>query len=248
MALDFFAVKADEAEVRFLRPADAEERAYSEILRAIITQKYAPGDRLTEAQIAGDLDMSRTPVRNALKKMTASGMLEHSRNIGCRIPLLTPPDMESVFSIRATLEGRAAHMAAERAAKADAERFRELLEREKYHYSKGETTQYTQLNEKIHAGIASLSGNAYLERFVSQLFWRAELYIIFFDRFYDRGTSPHEEPPRDSGKSRSCREHEAIVSAIADGDPEGASAAIVSHINSTYETITRRRLRPHAGL
>ena len=227
-----------------MRPANAESRAYSEILHAIITQKYAPGDHLAEAKIAEDLNMSRTPVRNALKKMIASGVLEYSRNVGCRIPLLTPHDMESVFSIRITLEGKAARLAAERAMKADVARLFEILEREKDLYARRETAEYTQLNEEIHVGVATLSNNFYLERFVSQTFWRSELYIFFFDRFYDKGVPSHEKSMRDPGKSQSCREHETLVNAIAAGDPEAAAVAMTNHINSTYETMTRRRLSP----
>ncbi len=224
----------------FLRTADAEGRAYSEILQAIITQKYAPGDHLAEAKIAEDLNMSRTPVRNALKKMIASGILEHSRNIGCRIPRLTPHDMESVFSTRITLEGKAAGLAAERATKADVDRLFKLLEREKDLYARRETARYTQLNEELHVGIAALSKNFYLERFVSQTFWRSELYIFFFDRFYDKEGPCHEKAMRDPMKSRSCRQHDLLVNAIASGDAAAASAAMTRHVTSTYEVMTRR--------
>lgn len=225
-----------------MRTADAESRAYSEILRAIITQKYAPGDHLAEAKIAEDLNMSRTPVRNALKKMIASGMLEYSKNIGCRIPLLTPHDMESVFSVRITLERKAARLAAERASKADVERLLALLEREKDLYARRETAEYTQLNEKLHVGIATLADNFYIERFVSQTFWRSELYIFFFDRFYDKGVPSHEKSMRDPAQSRSCREHEILVNAIAAGNGDAAAEAMMCHINSTYETMTRSGL------
>lgn len=224
-----------------MRTADAEGRAYSEILRAIITQKYAPGDHLAEAKIAEELNMSRTPVRNALKKMIASGMLEYSRNIGCRIPLLTPRDMESVFSTRITLEAKAAGLAAEQASKADIERLFKLLERERELYSIGKMAEYTQLNEELHIGIAVLSKNVHLERFVSQIFWRSELYVFFFDRFYEKEAPCHEKSLRDPSKSSSCQQHELLVNAIASENAEAASAAMTRHVSSTYETMTQRK-------
>lgn len=223
-----------------MREADAEERAYAEILRAIVTQKYAPGDHLAEAKVAEDLNMSRTPVRGALKQMIAYGMLEYVKNVGCRIPILTPYDMESVFQIRAILESKAAALAAMRATNAEVERLFALLEEEKEFYTEGETAKYTQINEQLHLGVAALSKNLYLERYLSQTFWRSELYIVFFDRFYYKGTVPHRKQRRDPAESRSCREHDALLRAIATGDPDLAANAMAEHVKSTYEHLTRR--------
>ena len=223
-----------------MRIADAEERAYSSILDAIAAQRYAPGDHLSEAKIAEDLNMSRTPVRNVLKKMTASGILEYSRNIGCRIPQLTPHDMENVFSTRILLEGQAAESAAKRAARVEIERLEELLEQEKMYYANRDATRYTRINESLHLGIAALTKNGYIERFISQVFWRSELYIMFFDRFYGERTIAAEGPLRDPAQSQSCREHETLLTAIALGKPEEARETMRAHLWSTYETLTRR--------
>lgn len=198
-----------------MREADAEEKAYSEILQAIVTQKYAPGDHLTEAKVAEDLNMSRTPVRSALKKMIACGMLEYVKNVGCRIPVLTPYDMENVFQVRAILESKAAGLAAMRTTTVEVERLAKLLEQEKELYALGETAQYTKINELLHLGIGALSKNPYLERYLSQTFWRSELYIFFFDRFYYKGDVPHRQNRRDPAESRSCREHDVLLQAIA---------------------------------
>lgn len=223
-----------------MRTADAEGRAYSEILHAIVTQKYAPGEHLAEAKIAEDLHMSRTPVRNALKKMISSGMLEYSRNIGCRIPMLTPDDMESVFLTRAFLESKAAELAANHVTEDDIERLFALLEKEKDLYAKRETAKYTEVNEALHLGIAGLAKNLYLKRFISQTFWRSSLYIFFFDRFYAKGTSLHERTAEDPIKSRSCLEHDCLVKAIVSQDPQAAASAMRNHIDSTYTNLVKR--------
>lgn len=223
-----------------LREADAEERAYSEILRAIATQKYAPGDHLAEAKVADDLNMSRTPVRSALKRMIACGMLEYVKNVGCRIPVLTPYDMESVFQIRVMLEAKAAALASMHATGIEVERLSKLLDQEKECYRKGDVAEYTKINELLHLGIGALSKNQYLERYLAQAFWRSELYIFFFDRFYYKGDIPHRKNMRDPLESRSCREHDALLNAIAAGEPEQASNAMAEHVKSTYIHMTRR--------
>lgn len=229
-----------------MRTADAESRAYSEILRAIVTQKYAPGDHLAEAKVAEDLNMSRTPVRSALKKMIAGGLLEYSKNIGCRIPVLTPHDMENVFRVRATLESQAAGLAAEQASEADIDHLLSLLEQEKECYTKGEMAQYTKINESLHIGIASLANNQYLERFVSQLFWRAELYVFFFDRFYLKAAPGYAKRQRDPSQSRSCREHDALVHALASRDAQEATNRMRAHVVSTYDNMMLRQWPPCA--
>ncbi len=223
-----------------MRDADAEERAYSEILHAIVGQRYMPGDRLTEAKVAEDLNMSRTPVRSALKKMAACGMLEYVKNIGCRVPVLTPYDMESVFQTREILEAKAAALATMWATNVEVEKLFKLLDEEKELYRKGDAAAYAGVNERLHLGIGALSRNIYVERYLSQCYWRSELYIFFFDRFYDNGAISTRKKLRDPMESKSCREHDAVIEAIASGKPENASKAMSEHIKSSYLNLTRR--------
>ncbi len=224
-----------------MRIADAEERAYSSILDAITTQRYVPGDHLSEVQIADELNMSRTPVRNVLKKMTAVGILEYVRNVGCRIPQLSPQDMEDVFFTRSLLEGQAAEIAARCATQAEIESLERLLGQEQAFFAQGEMASYTKVNESLHLGIAKITKNGYLDRFISQLFWRSELYIIFFDRFY-KGNALPEGRLKDPKQSHSCLEHEELLRAIASRKPAEAREAMRVHLQSTYETLTHRVL------
>jgi DNA-binding GntR family transcriptional regulator len=217
----------------------AEDRAHKEIIKLILSQKYAPGDRLVEAELAQELGLSRTPVRNALRKLIAEGLLENQDNKGCLIPRITPSDMEAVFSVRTLLEGRAAAAAARMATGADIDALRKLLAEERNLYAQGSMELYTEVNQQIHLGIAALSRNDYLERFIRQAFWRAELYIFFFDRFYIRPGGP-EAPLRDPEKSQSCREHACLIEAISSRDSATAESVMKEHIQSTYQTITRR--------
>lgn len=223
-----------------MREADAEDRAYSEILQAVVTQRYQPGDRLAEAKVAEDLKMSRTPVRSALKKMIACGMLEYVKNTGCRVPIITPYDMESVFQAREILETKAAALATMRATNVEVEQLFNLLKTEKEHYAEGNATEYAKLNERLHLGIGKLSRNVYIERYLSQCFWRSELYIFFFDRFYDMSDLPTRKRLRDPSESNSCREHDILIDAIASGNPDNAAKAMSEHIKSTYVSLTRR--------
>jgi len=216
-----------------LRIAKAEERAYAEILEAIVTQEYAPGDHLTEAALAEKLNISRTPVRSALKKMIVCGMLEYRKNTGYIIPVLTPGDMENVFQARAAIEAKTSCLAAARATEAEVGELFCLIGKEKDFYSKGKISEYTKTNESIHLGIAAMSKNDYLKRFIFQVFWRSELYVVFFDSFYHRNRQQ-----RDPNVSKSCEEHDKLVGAIARRDCKAAAELMKAHIMSTYSSLT----------
>lgn len=218
-----------------MRKAEAEDRAYSEILEAIVTQEYEPGASLTEAALAEKLKMSRTPVRSALKKMIASGMLEYRKNTGYRIPVLTPKDMENVFQTRAILEGKTAALAAANATEEEIKNIFAMIEKERECYAGGDVAGYTKINESLHLGIAYIAKNDYLERFIFQTFWRSALYTVFFDRFYRRKT-----PLRDPSKSKSCMEHAALALAISERDSEKAAEIMHAHVISTYSSLTRQ--------
>lgn len=218
-----------------MRKAEAEDRAYSEILEAIVTQEYEPGASLTEAALAEKLNMSRTPVRSALKKMIASGMLEYCKNVGYRIPILTPRDMENVFQSRVILESQTAALAAANATEAEIKNIFAMIEKERECYSNGDVAGYTKVNESFHLGIAYIAKNDYLERFISQTFWRSALYIVFFDRFYHRQT-----PLRDPDQSKSCREHAELARAISERKSERAAEIMRAHVISTYSSLTRQ--------
>ena len=184
--------------------------------------------------------MSRTPVRSALKKMTACGMIEYVRNVGCRVPVITPYDMESVFQVREILESKAAALATIRATNVEVEQLSELLKKEKAYYTEGNITEYAKVNERIHLGIGTFSRNAHIERYLSQCFWRSELYLFFFDRFYDRSELSTRKKLRNPSESKSCREHEILIEAIALGNPDNAAKAMSDHIKSSYISLTRR--------
>ncbi|MDK2846474.1 MAG: hypothetical protein PWR02_984 [Synergistales bacterium] len=216
----------------------AEQKAYDGIIDLMLSKTFAPGDRLMETELAEKLHVSRTPVRNALRQLIAEGLLETDHHRGCHIPKLNAPDMQQNFQARIFLEGKAAMEAAHLRTEEDISTLRSLLEQEKDFYKKGEVKLYTDVNKKLHLTIASLSRNTYIEKFVRQTFWRSELYIFYFDRFYAPELS--KELLRDPHKSISCIEHEKIVSAIESRDSSAAEVVMKAHLQSTLDYLYPR--------
>lgn len=215
----------------------AEDKAYQGILNMILSKRFHPGDRLIENELAEELGLSRTPVRNALKRLTALGLLDSRSNKGCYVPRLDPQDMFEIFESRRLIESYAAGEAAIKVSDEELRYLENLLEREKQSYSEGNTRTYTEINNEFHSSISVFARNRYIERFFKQAFWRSELYIFFFDRFY-WSNEETGELLRDPSKSSSGQQHREIVNAILAGDRAGAEQAMSDHITATYSNIT----------
>ncbi len=214
----------------------AEERANQAIVELIIKHKYLPGDKLFEADLAQELGMSRTPIRNALRKLAAEGFLEMQANRGCSVPFLTLEDMEKLFTFRAELEGLAAYEAAQRITEGEILAMRKLLEEEKNIYSRADALSYNNVNEKIHNNIINASGNAYLIRTARSIFLRSKLYIFYYDRFC-REKEPKAEYLQIPEKHNSRIEHEKLLRAFIEREPEVARIIATRHVRATAEQL-----------
>jgi DNA-binding GntR family transcriptional regulator len=98
------------------RPASP---AYEQIRQAIVEGAYPPGQRLIEQRIAEELQLSRTPVREALHRLVAEGLVHSEPNRGAVVRALSVEDIADIYGLRARLEGYAAELAAERAGEDD---------------------------------------------------------------------------------------------------------------------------------
>jgi len=216
----------------------AESKAYEMIVGMILSRSFAPGDRLVESEIAQEIGLSRTPIRSAMRQLAAEGLLETRDNKGCYIPRLSPKDMNEVFKARAYIEGKLAFEAAYARTDDDISLMKQLLAEDKLYYSERRHREYAEVNKKIHLMLGKIARNSYLERFARQLFWRSELYIFFFDRFY----VPTEADGllRDPSKSVSCTEHDGIFSAIEMSDGEMAEQAARQHVYTSYSKMAGR--------
>src|SRR3989304_10009044 len=99
--------------IRVHRPL--REEVYGALRRAIVQGELSPGNRVVETELAGRLGISRTPVREALRKLAAEGFIAKGPGSSLVVSAMSPEEVEETFRIRAVLEGLAAHLAAERA-------------------------------------------------------------------------------------------------------------------------------------
>jgi len=210
---------------------NATEKAGREIVRLIASHRFKPGDRLLETSLAKILGMSRTPVREALGRLASTGFLAKAEGTrGYQIPFLTPKDIEDVFFMRGILESKAAMLCAQTMPESALVELRRINEREEETFRANEKGEYAELNESFHMLIAGSCANPYMEMYLRQLYWRSNLYVLFFMSFYCLDSN--EETER-----LSYLEHRRVIDALAGRDAKAAEAAMREHITSSYNHL-----------
>src|SRR5689334_3077689 len=136
----------------------ASDRAVNQLRERILGGEYVPGERLAEVELAEKLGVSRTPVREALRRLAAEGLVDITANKGARVVEYPRTDLERIFEIRARVEGMSARIAAETATTADIDRLEEIATVLKDHSEAGRLDEVYRLNAEYHATLNGLAG------------------------------------------------------------------------------------------
>lgn len=203
--------------------ATQEDRAQAirDTLRdAIVDRRLAPGTKLSEAEVGILFDVSRTVVRAALQMLAFEGLVKTERNRGAFVSNPTPDEARQVFASRRLIEPGIVDAAIERITSAAmAEMRAHLSEETRHQQERGPTARRAEIKASgdFHLMLASVAGNAILEKFMDELVARSSLVIALYGR---------------SGIS-SCGhgDHAAILDALAEGDAEKAKRLMLHHID-----------------
>jgi DNA-binding GntR family transcriptional regulator len=202
------------------------DRLRSEILEG----RLKPGEWLRQERIAQQQGVSQMPVREALKQLTAEGLLEHVPYRGVRVVHFSSEDVEDLYVCRAFIEGLAARYAAEHITDD------ELAEMEALHLAMvdcdfpGELQEYRELNRRFHSLIYTASRRTYLVRTLAQL-WAAFPTMLWSNIPRVAVTSVPERDEPD------LAEHAEIVAALKARDHERAERAVRYHIETAGRTL-----------
>lgn len=190
---------------------------------AILDGRYKPGEWLRQERLAQDLGVSQMPVREALKELTAEGLIEHVPYRGARVISFSIEDVTDLYAHRAYLESRAAAFAAERIAPEELAELRALQAEIEASGAPEVVAKYRELNREFHRKIYSACRREYLIRALNQM-W-ASFPTMLIANF--AGTSNQPLPERDPAD---MQEHRAILAALESRDPEAAAQAMSAHI------------------
>jgi DNA-binding GntR family transcriptional regulator len=191
--------------------------AYEAIRRRILDNVYPPGHQALEGEIADELGISRTPVREALIRLANEGLVEVIPRHGRRVLPVSPTDMAEIYVVLAALESAAADLLAQRRP-SDAE-LKPLVEatRDMSRALKAEDLDaWAAADERFHQGLVELAGNRTLADAVSRLWDRAHRARMFTLRLRPKPVN-------------STHEHMAMLERIRAGDAAGAVEVNRSH-------------------
>ena len=184
---------------------------------AILTGAYAPGDRLDEASLAARFGVSRTPVREALRQLTASGLVDHRPNRGAIVSAPDPLRLIEMFEVMAELEALCGRLAARRADGAAAALLRDTLGGCEEALGKGDPDAYYYANERFHRALYTASGSSFLAEQALLLHKRLAAYRRLQLRARNR-------------LEKSQGEHRLILEALLAGDSERTAEVLRDHV------------------
>jgi DNA-binding GntR family transcriptional regulator len=207
----------------------ASERALDAVRELIVRGDFAPGLRLGEVELAERLGVSRTPVREALARLAAEGLVEISPNRGARVTSWSVEELEGVFDLRSALEPRLTALAVPRAGTGDVAALDELAERMRRVGAPGpaqDLDAIVPLNREFHDRLVALADHAALAAALAAAI-RAPIVVRNFHT-YD-----------DASLRRSLAHHVEIVAALRAGDPTWARAVMTAHIHNARAVMVR---------
>ncbi len=194
--------------------------------------RYAPGQRLVEADLTRELGVSRGPLREALGRLAAEGIIEIEPYRGAIVRRLTREDLEDLFQVREVLEGEAARLAAGHIDEADNRRRLDAAMRKADALRRrGDVASYIDENTRFHDLIVEMSGSRLLGRLIPQLQVHA-FRLLFRQLLMDQ-----------AAMEQSITEHEAVAEAILAGDARAADKAMRRHVRRSREQALRAGAR-----
>lgn len=205
----------------------AADRVYVSVRGRILEGAYSEGARLGEMELAEALGVSRTPVREALRRLESEGLVETLPNRGARVRTWSPAELDGIFDLRALLEGHAAALAAPRISDADLNALADLVAGMEAATADAEAPDYdviTELNGRFHGAVVAAAGNPLLPEIARSL-----VHVPIVVRTFRQYT-----PDR---LRQSMRQHRDLLDALTAHDPAWAEAVMRTHILSARPVL-----------
>ncbi len=205
------------------REPTALHRAAELIVSGIREGRYAPGQRLIEADLIVELDVSRSSVREALRRLEAQGLVEMVPHRGARVRRITADDVREIFEVRAAIESEAARLAALRIDRpGHRARLEERVTANRAAALQPAVIEYLDENTRFHEALLRLSSNGHLAELLDAVRLQTVRFIL----------PPYLRSPVVAVR-RSLAEHERIAECILTGDADGAARAMPAHIEAS---------------
>jgi DNA-binding GntR family transcriptional regulator len=208
--------------------AKAVDAAYQAIRVGILSGEVPQGSHLTAQQLAEATGLSRTPVREAMRRLHAEGMIRFIANRGAFVSSWTPDEIDQIYELRVILESFAAQEAARRISPEQLKELREIATdmQALVDVDKPDLAAVAVANDRFHKTVLAAAGNSRLSDLLSAIV-EAPLVFNTFRRY-----KQHE-------LQRSATQHLELVRSFEAHDPEWARSVMTSHIRSARHTLAR---------
>jgi DNA-binding GntR family transcriptional regulator len=200
------------------------DKLAEDLAEAILAGEFAPGARLDEQLLAQRYAVSRTPVREALRQLATTGLIEVRPRRGAIVAQVTPAQLEELFVAMGELEATCARLAALSMAPTERRRLQDLHDRMRALADADDADAFADANHNFHTMIYAGAHNAVLAEITASV--RRRLGPFRRAQFHLEGRLP-----------RSLAEHDAVVSAIIRGDAAAAHAAMLHHVNLVEQSF-----------
>ncbi len=208
------------------RSINLTERVYQKLRESILSGKYAEGAALTELGIAKALDVSRTPVREALHQLEQEELVELRPNRGAIVKGITIDDIRDIYEIRSLIEGLAAARVAEQAAPEELDQLEETLDLTQFYLERENYEKLESMDGRFHQQLYEMCRSRMLRRILKDL----HNYV---------GRSRGASLKTEGRAQESIKEHRRVLEAMRAHDPELAKEYMTQHVLNTRTNLQR---------
>jgi DNA-binding GntR family transcriptional regulator len=198
--------------------------AAARLRQLIVEGAIAPGAKLNERELSERLQVSRTPLREAIRTLAAEGLVLLLPNRGAVAVQLSPDDVAHTFEVIAGLEALSGELAAQRITDAELAEIRALHYEMLAAFTRRDLSAYYRLNAQIHDAINAAARNPVLQRSYRTV--NAQLQALRFRSNFD-----------ERKWQRAVQEHEAMIDKLAARDAEGLRALMVQHLQHKRDAV-----------
>lgn len=198
------------------------DSVYMDLRGKILSRELKPAQRLLEVKIANEMGVSRTPVREALRRLANEGLVKIVPNSGARVASPTVHEMDNSYSVREYLENMSVELACRTGMdKRTLERLDGFVRDGDVAFENGDSDAFLAANADFHRVIAEAGKNYVLSEYVDNIIQRTNVYVYFYSKFIEADNA-------------SSGEHRAILRAIAQRDRIGAQELMKAHLQRVH--------------
>ena len=202
------------------------DQIFEKLEQDILSGKYSRGEILTEMKLSEELGVSRTPIREALRRLSQERIIEEVSK-GSRVLGISTEDLEDIFKIRLNIEGTCAAMTAKNITDEQLSELREVVDMQEFYISKENVDNIRAMDSRFHELLYKFSGSNIFYDILYQLHRKTHKYRRV-------AVSSHE------GAIHSLEEHRKIFEAIADHNEELASEVMIKHIQNAKARLVKK--------